>query len=606
MAYIDFIITHYNEPFSVGKNLFNSIAMQKCFNPETVRFILIQDGEENALPWNKLLDDFPYQINVHTIKEHVGIAQARNYGISIAESDWIMFMDFDDMIADVASLAMLIRQFPVSDKIDVIWSDYNREGKDYGRSKNTTFNRQDTLDYRMIGKLYRREYILQQDIRFAPEFPEHCDYIFNTMAISQTPAFKVMHFYTEFYPFFKSYNEHGTFSTLESLDRKVQSNFDKSVYLAYEFGKRGNVQKEREWLLHAITDIYFSIRDASLEPDERKGVTDDVVKFWNESKDEILQMSPEDIEVVLDYAQSEAMSIIQEYYNYYEKEYYLQNDMISFEEFLNFIDGQPIPVDQTEEKENDSVSETKDDRPDKDKRVVVYCGTKETYVSMIASVKSLLATTPVDKVYFLIEDDTFPYEIPDIIECRNVSETGLFDKHGPNYENCWTYMCMMRTAYPLMFPEYDKVLSLDIDVVITENVSDLWDINLDGYYFAGVAEQARVKENANDMYANFGVIMMNLKKLRDDGMGDRLIESINTDHYCCPEQDAFNTLCKGHIYQLPNDYNVTVYSHITGEAERDRILHYAGIKYWKHFGPVKKFYNMTWEEIMKRQGDLHG
>ena len=101
--------------------------------------------------------------------------------------------------------------------------------------------------------------------------------------------------------------------------------------------------------------------------------------------------------------------------------------------------------------------------------------------------------------------------------------------------------------------------------------------------------------------------MMNLEKMRNDGMGDKLIQAVNTEHFCCPEQDAFNKYCKGQIYKLPNDYNVTVYSHITGEPLKERILHYAGLKYWKHFGPVKKYYNLSWDEIMKLQeGVRHG
>jgi len=41
---------------------------------------------------------------------------------------------------------------------------------------------------------------------------------------------------------------------------------------------------------------------------------------------------------------------------------------------------------------------------------------------MIPSMKSLLIHSNVDKIYFLIEDDTFPYELPPEVECINVSE----------------------------------------------------------------------------------------------------------------------------------------------------------------------------------------
>jgi lipopolysaccharide biosynthesis glycosyltransferase len=107
-----------------------------------------------------------------------------------------------------------------------------------------------------------------------------------------------------------------------------------------------------------------------------------------------------------------------------------------------------------------------------------------------------------------------------------------------------------------------------------ENVSELWDIDLSDYYIAGVEENG----HTDGLYVNFGVILMNLDKLRRDGMSRKLIDAVNTEKFGCPEQDAFNKYCAGHILKLPDDYNCTVYSHITGEPMYERILHYAGLK----------------------------
>ena len=45
-------------------------------------------------------------------------------------------------------------------------------------------------------------------------------------------------------------------------------------------------------------------------------------------------------------------------------------------------------------------------------RAAVYCGTRNLYKNMITAAKSLLIHSNVEKIYFLIEDDIFPYEIP--------------------------------------------------------------------------------------------------------------------------------------------------------------------------------------------------
>ena len=66
-------------------------------------------------------------------------------------------------------------------------------------------------------------------------------------------------------------------------------------------------------------------------------------------------------------------------------------------------------------------------------KAAVYAGTRNIYNRMLAPAKSLLIHSDVDKIYFLIEDDTFPYDLPKEIECINVSEQPWFKNDGPNF-----------------------------------------------------------------------------------------------------------------------------------------------------------------------------
>lgn len=54
-------------------------------------------------------------------------------------------------------------------------------------------------------------------------------------------------------------------------------------------------------------------------------------------------------------------------------------------------------------------------------RAAVYSGTRNIYDKMLTASKSLLMHSNVEKIYFLIEDDQFPYELPKEIECINIS-----------------------------------------------------------------------------------------------------------------------------------------------------------------------------------------
>ena len=223
---------------------------------------------------------------------------------------------------------------------------------------------------------------------------------------------------------------------------------------------------------------------------------------------------------------------------------------------------------------------------------------------MSDSLKSLLCNTPVDKVYFLIEDDEFPFELPEIVQCINVRDQKYFPPDGPNYDNSWTWMCMIRAAYPEMFPKYSRVLSLDIDVVVKDDISDLWDYDMTDYYIAGVPEPIRQKKSGDPVYINFGVCMMNLDKLRKDGKQQEIISMLNQKKLDCPEQTAFNTACAGKILALSNEYNVTPYSHITGVPNTERVIHYAGQKFWRYYSSVKQFANMKWKDVMAKQKEL--
>lgn len=163
----------------------------------------------------------------------------------------------------------------------------------------------------------------------------------------------------------------------------------------------------------------------------------------------------------------------------------------------------------------------------------------------------------------------------------------------------FTYMAMMRAALPFVLPQYDKVLSLDIDTIVDQDISELWNINLGDNYFAAVLEPDRCrggkyyKEGDPQLYYNVGVVMYNLKQLRDR-KGMEVIKSLNKEKYPFLEQDCMSKLCEGRILTLSNDYNCTNYSNyaICGRSFDPKIYHFAAIKDWQDYKEVKKYRDM--------------
>ena len=231
-------------------------------------------------------------------------------------------------------------------------------------------------------------------------------------------------------------------------------------------------------------------------------------------------------------------------------------------------------------------------------RAAVYCGTRNLYKNMITAAKSLLIHSNVEKIYFLIEDDIFPYEIPQEIECINVSNQIFFKKNGPNYKSPWTYMALIKAAFTKLFPQLDIILSLDLDTIVNENISDLWDIDVSNYYIAAVEEPKKTYDNFT--YINIGVALFNLKKLREDKKDDEIIYLLNSIKLGYPEQDAINILCQNYIYSLPADYNINNY---TQKASHRKIIHYAAIKNWQNLPLIQKYENA---EIIRNKQDEFG
>jgi lipopolysaccharide biosynthesis glycosyltransferase len=231
-------------------------------------------------------------------------------------------------------------------------------------------------------------------------------------------------------------------------------------------------------------------------------------------------------------------------------------------------------------------------------RLAVYTGTRNIYHDMLVSAKSLLFHDGADRVVFLIEDDTFPEELPDCITTMNVSGQTYFPQDGPNFKSRWTYMVMMRTVLTKLFPDADTILSLDHDTIVRKPIDLLWCLNLTGtkYYFAAV-EEKQITHREHPYY-NFGVVLHNLAKLRD-GMDDAIVNAINRTYFPYCEQDAVNSYCKHSILELPQEYNATDINKYTVPEENVVIRHYAARNSkLRTYDDYKYYEQLPWRNVL--------
>lgn len=128
------------------------------------------------------------------------------------------------------------------------------------------------------------------------------------------------------------------------------------------------------------------------------------------------------------------------------------------------------------------------------------------------------------------------------------------------YLNITTYF---RIKIASTLSELDKVLYLDSDTVINTDLTELISENIEDYYMAGVEDIGYYYDYTRDndsLYVNAGVVLLNLKKWRDENIEQKLFayldENKKTERVKYLDQDALNAVLKGKIKQLDFKWNV--------------------------------------------------
>lgn len=238
-------------------------------------------------------------------------------------------------------------------------------------------------------------------------------------------------------------------------------------------------------------------------------------------------------------------------------------------------------------------------------KIAAFSGTRNIYDDMEIAAKSLVANSDVDRIYLLIEDDEFPHELPDIIECINVSDQAYFEADGANANTRYSYLSMMRASLALMdeFSDIDKILFCDCDIIAVDDVSDIWDIDVDGCYFAAPKE-VWTKQRPGLNYCNTGVALHNLEMMRN-GKAAELVDCLNRQYLRWIDQDALNYLCQGRIAPMPPEYNWTKW--VIGYSKtKPKIIHYAGRNDWRDEPDVKTYKAMSWDTAMRNHAYMRG
>lgn len=243
--------------------------------------------------------------------------------------------------------------------------------------------------------------------------------------------------------------------------------------------------------------------------------------------------------------------------------------------------------------------ETKTRRNSMKKEIPIFFSTDDNYIPYLdVAIRSMIENASKEYIYRIIVLNTGLDEANMKLVKKNESEGFVIDfvDISSEVENIKSrfknvYHFSVVTYYRLfiasLFPQYDKVIYLDCDLVVLGDISELYNVDL-GENILGAAPEEFVQNTKEfrlyaerslgvnpDGYVNAGVLLMNLKEFRKSEIEDKFVQLITEYDFDLldPDQAYLNYLCLGKIHVLPNGWNKEP---MPVECEgKKNIVHYA-------------------------------
>lgn len=220
-----------------------------------------------------------------------------------------------------------------------------------------------------------------------------------------------------------------------------------------------------------------------------------------------------------------------------------------------------------------------------------YFLSRNLYPYLLPSIMSLLDHNKnVKAIYVFCEDDDFPYQLPEVCKVFNITNQPWILRSSPNWNSFVTWVCAVRSCYTKLLPRVNKVIQLDVDTIICDDLSEIWNADMTGKYMLACDEKlGQYKIAGHEKYYNIGVAVLNLKQIRQDKFDDVLINALNTRYFQYVEQDAWNILAYDKIGELPTRFNECF---ATGASDDPAVVHFASFRHWWLQGvPRQEFYD---------------
>lgn len=156
--------------------------------------------------------------------------------------------------------------------------------------------------------------------------------------------------------------------------------------------------------------------------------------------------------------------------------------------------------------------------------------------------------------------------------------------HLRDYYSKETYC---RIFIPRVFPQYDKVLYLDCDIIVTGDISELYNTDLEDNLVAASVEEVMSSYDVfgtyvekalgvkREKYFSAGILLINAELYRKQDIEIKFIELMNKFKFrVTQDEDYLNVLCKDKVKYLSLGWNKTSYKNEDFNDKDLKLIHY--------------------------------
>lgn len=210
--------------------------------------------------------------------------------------------------------------------------------------------------------------------------------------------------------------------------------------------------------------------------------------------------------------------------------------------------------------------------------------------------------TRIKPEYTAITDEQIEF-LEDVIKSKNpenkISKIDVTEIYEAEFGKCAneTAYCTPYTLLRLLADKIenipDKLLYLDIDMMAAKDISELYNIDITDYEYAAVKEKYGSIFIRPD-YINAGMLLLNMKKIKETGMLIKARELIKTKKMLFADQDAiFRSTKKKKL--LPRKYNEQ-----SKFNRKDTVIcHFCKRLLWKPYPHTENYKQWNVEEVHK-------